>query len=64
MRTVLASSDPVALSLAMSLLRDAGFEPVEFDRHMSGLGAFPSRVMVPAEDEAAARRLLQQAGLT
>lgn len=64
MRTVLASSDPVALSLALSLLRGAGFAPVVFDAHMSGLGAFPARVVVAEEDGDAAARFLREAGLS
>lgn len=63
MRTV----NPVDLSYAQALLKDAGIEPHVFDAHVSALegsiGVFPRRLMVIDEDEAAARNILVQAGI-
>ena len=50
----------------MALLRDAGFDPVVLDSFMGAtegsIGAIPRRIAVPAEDTAAALRLLREAG--
>ena len=66
MRVLLATSDPVRLSFLMALLRDAGCSPLILDGHISamegGIGAFPRRLAVPAEDEMQARRVLRDAG--
>ncbi len=66
MRTVLLSNDPVRLSFVTALLRDAGIESVLLDGHVSavegGIGAIPRRLVVLAEDESRARRVLTEAG--
>jgi Putative prokaryotic signal transducing protein len=54
------------MSFLISLLRDAGIEPVELDRHVSAvegsIGAFPRRLAVILEDADHARRVLREAG--
>ncbi len=66
MRTLLRSNDLVRLNFLAALLRDAGIETVLLDGHVSavegGIGAFPRRLAVLAEDEMQARRVLAQAG--
>ncbi len=66
MRTLLLSNDPVRLSFLGALLRDAGIESVLLDAHVSAvegsIGAIPRRLAVLPEDEAPARRILQEAG--
>lgn len=66
MRTLLRSNDLVRLSFLAALLRDAGIETVLLDGHVSavegGIGAFPRRLAVLAEDETQARRVLAEAG--
>jgi len=66
MRTLLLSNDPVRLSFLGALLRDAGIESVLLDAHVSAvegsIGAIPRRLAVLPEDEALARRVLQEAG--
>ena len=67
MREVLRTNDPVALSFAQALLRDAGLEFVLLDAHIAAveasIGAFPRRLMVDDDDHAEAAELLVQAGL-
>ena len=50
------------LSFLRALLNDAGIPADVFDANMSaleaGIGAFPRRVMVPAESQIAAEKLL------
>ena len=66
MRVLVASNDPVRLSFLTVLLADAGITAVVLDAHTSAvegsIGAIPRRLMVPAEDEARARRILVEAG--
>ncbi|RAI55971.1 putative signal transducing protein [Roseicella frigidaeris] len=66
MRVVAESTDPVRVSFLMALLRDAGIACVLLDAHISaiegGIGAFPRRVAVAAEDLERARRVLREAG--
>lgn len=68
MRVLLATTNPVRLSFLVALLRDAGCDPVVLDGHVSaiegGIGAFPRRLAVPADQEAQARRVLREAGET
>ena len=68
MRIISLSNDPVRLSFLSALLRDAGIESVLLDGHTSSvegsIGAIPRRLMVDADDEAAARRVLAEAGLS
>jgi len=62
MRDVLRTNDPVELSLAMALLKDADVEHVVMDEHISVLegtiGIFPRRLMVLDEDYQEARDIL------
>ena len=66
MRVVAESTDPVRVSFLLALLRDAGIECIVLDAHISalegGIGAFPRRLMVIADDLAQARRVLREAG--
>jgi len=60
------TNDPVRLSFLTALLADAGIAAVTLDAHTSAMegsiGAIPRRLMVAAEDEARARRVLAEAG--
>ncbi|MDO9712273.1 putative signal transducing protein [Paracraurococcus lichenis] len=66
MRVVAESTDPVRISFLLALLRDAGLPCIVLDAHISavegGIGAFPRRIAVAAEDLAQARRVLREAG--
>ena len=66
MRAVIRSNDMVRLSFLTALLHDAGIGTVLLDGHASAvdgsIGAIPRRLMVAAEDEAQARRVLREAG--
>jgi hypothetical protein len=68
MREVLRTNDPVALSFAQALLRDAGLGFALLDAHIAAvegsIGAFPRRLAVGEDDHAAALDLLVEAGLT
>lgn len=55
------TSDPVRLSFLQALLADAGIESFVFDGEGPWPGAIPSRLMVAADDEAAARALMSSA---
>lgn len=62
---VLRSNDPVLMSFAEHVLRDAGLSPFAADLHMSVLDgsimAVQRRLLVPREEEAAARAALAAA---
>ena len=64
MRDVLRTNDPVRLSFALALLREAGMNPVVLDEHASVMDgsvvAIPRRVMVADEDVARARAILAE----
>jgi hypothetical protein len=66
MRVVATSNDQIRLGFLAALLADAGIGSVLLDQHISavegGIGAFPRRLAVAAEDEARARRVLREAG--
>lgn len=66
MRVVATSNDPVRLSFLTALLADAGIGAVMLDMHTSmtegSIGAIQRRLVVAAEDEARARRVLSEAG--
>jgi hypothetical protein len=66
MRIVATSNDPVRLSFLTALLADAGIEAVVLDMHTSmtegSIGAIPRRLVVAADDERHARRVLAEAG--
>ena len=67
MREVLRSNDAVVISFAQAVLRELGITTFVADQHMSvaegSIGVFPRRMLVDAEDSAAARRALSDAGL-
>ena len=67
MRDLVTSNDPVLLNFIQVLLQDAGIGVAVFDGNMSAiqgaLGAVQTRIMVPEESLAQARRLLDEAGL-
>jgi hypothetical protein len=67
-RELLATNDLVLLSYAAHLLDEAGIGFEVFDTHTSAvegsIGAIPRRLMVNADDFAAARRTLGNASLT
>ena len=65
MKEVLRTNDPVKLSYAQSLLRDAGIEPIVLDQGMSsmyggGLPVIRTRIMVIDEDAAEAATILAE----
>ncbi len=64
---LLRTNDIVLLSVVEMLLEGADIDCFVADQHISalegGIGAFPRRVMVPADSEAQARRILTEAGL-
>ncbi len=65
MQDVLKTNDPIELSFAEAVLKDAGIMTVVFDGHMSvmdgSLGILPRRLMGQDEDLAEARQLLLEA---
>ncbi len=68
MKEVLRTNDPVMLSFAEALLKDAGFDTAVFDLHMSfaegSIGILPRRLMITEdEDLEAAQRVLREADL-
>ena len=66
MRELLRTNDAVKLSWLTALLAAEGIEAIVLDAHTSAIegsiGAIPRRLMVAAEDEARARRVLAEAG--
>lgn len=64
---LIRTNDPVVLSFAQSLLRDAGIDCLLADQNMSimegSLGIIARRILVADDDEPAARRMLQDAGI-
>jgi hypothetical protein len=67
LRELVRTNNPVVISAATALLDGAGIRHLVFDRNMSVLegsvGILPCRLLVPDEDAAPARRLLNDAGL-
>jgi len=65
MREVLKSNNPVDLSYAEAVLKDAGIQSVVFDDQMSVMDGsmviLPRRLMVSNDDEHRARALLADA---
>lgn len=64
---LIRTNDPVVLSVARSVLADAGIMAVVMDSHMSGIegsiGIFPRRLMVVRSEGDEARRVLAEADL-
>ena len=67
MEELIRTNDPVVLSFAEALLRDAGIASFVADSYMSildgSLGVLPRRLMVESERVGEARRLLADAGI-
>lgn len=67
LRELLATNDPVLISLAEAVLGGANIDVFVADRHMSALeggqGILPRRVLVAEEDLFRARVLLVNAGV-
>jgi hypothetical protein len=61
------TNDPVLMSFADALLKEAGVEHSIVDQNMSvvegSLGILPRRMLVPREQHENARRILIEAGL-
>ncbi len=67
MREIIRSNDPVLMSFAAALLRDAGVESMLADQNMSilegSVGILPQRMLVASDDWAQAARVLRDAEL-
>ncbi len=67
MREIVRTNDPVLVSAIVALLDAADIHNMVLDQNMSvlegSIGVLPRRILVPDENVAAARELLQQAGL-
>ncbi len=61
------TNDAVIISFVQSLLKDAGIDCLVADQNMSvldgSIGILPQRILVPSDDEAAARRIISDAGI-
>jgi hypothetical protein len=61
------SNDPVLISFAEALLKEAGIEHATVDQNMSvmegSLGILPRRMLVARQQHETARRILEEAGL-
>jgi hypothetical protein len=64
---LLRSNDPVLISFAEALLKEAGIAHALFDANMSimegSLGILPRRMLVASDQHEEARRILSAAGL-
>jgi hypothetical protein len=58
---LLNTNDRIRLHFLESYLREAGIPTFVFEGGSPWPGAFPARLMVPAEDEDLARRLIAEA---
>lgn len=67
MQEIIRTNDPVLLSFAESLIKDAGIQCLIADQAMSimegSLGLLPRRFLVVSDQVAQARRILVDAGL-
>jgi hypothetical protein len=67
MLEILRSNDPVVISFAEALLKEAGIGHAIADQHMSiaegTIGILPRRVLVDRSQYETARRILSEAGL-
>jgi hypothetical protein len=66
-KELLRSNDPVLISFAVALLKEAGIEHAVFDQNMSviegSLGILPRRMLVAGHRLEDARRIMRDAGL-
>ncbi|HBF29378.1 DUF2007 domain-containing protein [Rhizobium sp.] len=67
MQEIIRTNDPVLLSFAESLMKDAGIQCLIADQAMSimegSLGLLPRRFLVVSDQVVQARRILSDAGL-
>lgn len=67
MKEIIRTTDPALLSFVEALLKEAGHSYFIADQNISmvegSIGAFPRRVLVVDDEEAAARQLLADADL-
>ncbi|MHA1559936.1 MAG: putative signal transducing protein [Alphaproteobacteria bacterium] len=67
MEELLRTNDPVLLSFAEALLKDAGIQSHIFDQNMSvlegSIGVLTRRLLVHGDDLNAARNVLDEAGM-
>ncbi len=67
MDELIRTNDIVLISFVETLLKEAGITCFVADQNMSviegSIGILPRRVLVPADDVDAARRLLREAGV-
>jgi len=67
MEELLRTNDPVLLSFAEAILKEAGFQVHIFDQNMSvlegSIGVLTRRLMVPEAEAARARQVLRDAGV-
>ncbi len=67
MKPVIKTTNPVTLSFAEAVLKEAGIDCFVMDQHVSmiegSIGAIPRRMMVIGDDLDAAIRALELAGL-
>lgn len=67
MKEIVRTNNPALLSYVEALLKEAGHNYFIADQNISiaegSIGAFPRRVLVPEDEEAAARKLLAAADL-
>ena len=68
MEELLRTNDPVLLSFAEALLKDAGILSHVFDQNMSvlegSIGVLTRRLLVHGDDLDAARRVLDESGMS
>ncbi len=67
MKELVRTNNPALLTYIEALLKEAGLAYYIADRNISimdgSIGAFPRRVLINADDETAARRLLEDADI-
>lgn len=65
MKELLRTNNPVYLSFAEAVLKDAGIDCLVFDQNMSvmegSIGVLPRRLMVPDAELERARQILREA---
>lgn len=67
MKEILRTNDMVLISFVESLLKEAGIEYLVLDQNMSvldgSIGVLPRRLLVDEDQERAARKLFDEAGI-